>query len=200
MIVKTGGFMTFPTDPEEFVELVSEGDLNTDQLIQILDSHDHNTNSCEVCEYLYEDLGEGSYLTEFLVNSNSESITSEFIDRCIKHLTDNFAWNNGGYEESVAVELSTNPKSSAESLKSGATFFFWREGIQIRYDGESYDEDDFISNLKHVASHPLSTEEIFKDWLTSGHDPRAEIDHEDHKGSVDECQTCQGYFNKIWKK
>jgi hypothetical protein len=104
MIVKTGGFMTFPTDPEDFVEVVSEGGLTSEQFLSLIEQHDHNWNDCEICEYIWDDLDEGT-ISEILIKQNPQAVTAIVLDRSLTHLKENFEWNNGGYEESVAVEL-----------------------------------------------------------------------------------------------
>lgn len=188
--------MNFSTDPEEFIEQVSRGDLTTDQVLGILEEHDHNWGGCEICEYIFD--SEIEYLNEYLLGKNPNCASEEVIDAAIEHLTTHFNFNNGGGEELTYVTFATNPKSSAEALKSGATYMYWSEGIQYREEGESYPEEDFLDTLRLVAEHPKATESIFREWLQNGHDARSEREHPDHPGSVDACEMCQSHFREVW--
>ena len=190
--------MDFSLEPEEFAEQISSGDLTSEQILLVLDQHNHSGFECPICEFISEDLGEG-YLPEYLIANNPNAVNTEVIDRCFKHLTENFEFNDGGYEEGAAVELATNPKSSAETLKAGARYSEWRENIQMRFEGEPYPEEDFRDELKTVASHPLADEGIFLEWLAAGHDPRREMEESIHPASVESCSTCLGYLEEIWK-
>lgn len=188
--------MNFSTDPEEFIEQVSQGNLTTDQVLGILEEHNHHSSECEICEYLYD--SEFEFLSEHLFDKNPDSVNEETIDAAISHLTTHFAFNNGGAEEITCVKFSTNPNSSVETLKSGAMYMYWSEGIQYREEGESYPEEDFLDSLKLVAAHPKATESIFRQWLSSGHDAREEREHPDHLGSVDACEMCQSHLREAW--
>ena len=191
--------MDFSMEPEAFAEQISSGSLTSEQILRVLDEHNHGWTDCPVCEFVWEDLGEGFYLPEFLLTNNQEVFTAELIDRSLKHLHDNFDFNNGGYEEGVALGFVTNPKSSAETLRAGASYMEWQERIQIRYEGVSYPEEDFKDELKTVALHPLADEVTFRKWLAAGHSPRSEMEESLHKGSAESCSTCLGYLKEIWK-
>jgi hypothetical protein len=189
--------LDFSLEPEAFAEQISQGNLTSEQILLVLDEHDHIWLGCPQCDYISEDLGEG-HLPEFLVSSNPTAVNAEVIDRCVKHLTDNYDFNNGGYEEGVAFEFATNPNSSAETLSAGALYMEMREIIETRFEGEPYPEEDFKDELKTVAAHPLADEPTFRKWLAAGHDPRTEMEESLHPDSAESCATCLGYLEEIW--
>ncbi len=190
--------MEFSPEPKAFAEQISSGNLTSEQILIVLDAHKHSGFRCSLCDYISEGLYAG-YLPEYLISQNPGAVNAEVIDSCLECLATNYEFNQGGYEEGVAVRLSTNPNSSARALRAGASHMEVREIIETRFEGKPYPEEDFEDQLRAVSIHPLADEIIFREWLAAGHNPRAEVDEPLHSYLADSCPTCLAYLEEIWK-
>ncbi len=186
--------MTIPTKPEEFVDFIFDVRFSSEEILEIMNLHDHSRSDCAVCGYITENGDE--FLFEILISRNAESVTEEIIDRSLKYMDDYIPFFEGGNAEYVCYRMALNPKSSQTALERGSMFF--RDGINIGLQDENTpepEEADFEEVLREVADHPKVNEEIFVRWLEYGHEALEDWGHE---GDIDGCESCQTYLKVIW--
>lgn len=221
--------MTIPTDPDVFIPMIDDGEMSAEmqeeleryfthlseysfspeQLLELLETHNHEKYDCAYCYYLkYEKY----WLTvELLINKHSGKFTSEVIDKCYEVMEAHYSytpstaeWLNGDTDkpERMHFELALLPESRQVQLRSGAEYFGFVEAAELYEEMELNSEDYFESILKKVANHPQVTEEIFQDWLEAGHEARVgdgRVEAEGlHVEEISECAACQGHRTAAW--
>lgn len=185
--------MPIPAEPEELYALVSQGELNNNQAIEILNQHNHDRFDCEACEYIDDE--EFDSIIGALTQNPNYQLGQEAINLCLAILEEHWDWSfnaGAGQAQRLAVDLSLLPASNGEALKSGAIHYGFCEEVQVSDEGEPYSEEDFVSTLERVARHPKATEEIFKDWLSYAHEPRH------GEGISGDCVQCQTHLTSLW--
>lgn len=188
--------MEYPDNPDEFVELVASGNLNSDQLLEILRLHTHDITECETCEYIDEN-GPQTCFFDFIFESNKDLVNLEILE----YLTENLISTNDNrfLIHGLMSEWSLHPKSSVNLLTDGA----WNWGTDMLHnlgEGDSYSLEEIEDTLSKVAEHPSVTEELFKLWLENVHNPGPFVEPplDGCTGVVDACPTCQDIFSRIW--
>lgn len=186
--------MTIPTNPEEFVDYIVDVRFSSEQILEIMDLHDHSMLDCEVCGYIEE--YREDFLFETLISANPESVTAEIIDRSLKYMNDYVQFFAGGNAEIVCYSLCLHKNSSQDALERGSAFYGL--SIDVGLQGENTPdpkETDFVEVLKEVAAHPKVDEEIFRSWLESGHYALEEWGHE---GAIEGCEWCRIILEEVW--
>lgn len=177
-----------PSDPGEFYELVQEGGLDNETLLEVLREHGASKESCDICSYIWD----MDYLSiqEFLVNSHANSVDEHVIELALSQIRQ-WAWENNAYDAYLSIAL--NPNSSSATVDQ-AFEFMEDYSTYFAFMGSS---DEYIAEIfSKVAGHPLSSGSVVS-WIShyhymygeagwEGHD---QVDDEDQ--CVDVCELCQ---------
>lgn len=186
-----------PTDPEEFYELVQEGGLDNQTLLEQIQKHRSHHGSCDICQYIW-DQDMHSPIEEFFVNSHSKSVDATVIAQAISQI-DDWAVSNNAYVSYLSIAL--NPNSSSDTL--GEAFDFM-EDFSV-YMAFMHSSDEYIAEiLRKVAHHPMSSESDLRRWISHNHYMHSEsgwyghdeVDVEDAEDFVDLCERCQTLFKE----
>ena len=177
--------MDFPTDPEELVELIEQGELDSEQLQELVKEHAHY--SCDACEQAYE-LTDCFNIVELVFETYKNTLEQADYDLIVKSWV---SQDGRGIFDRNLCELALHPLSDADDLESGTEWFF---NFQIvnEQEGLPLDDQKATQTLARVASHPKVTEEIFLRWLDSVHEIQS------HDGHSEACETCQSKFRQLW--
>lgn len=221
--------MTIPDDPDIFTQMIDDGEmptemqeeleryfthisedeLSSDDLLDILATHNHERYECAYCYFLK---GEKYFLTvEILVNNHSEKFTTEVLDKAFEVMESNYSytpstaeWVSGESDkpERLHVELALLPVSRQSQLRNAAKFFGFVEAAELYEELELNSEESFFWTLQKVAKHPEVTEEIFHEWLEYGHEARVgdgRVEAEGlHVEELLECTICQKHLADAW--
>lgn len=177
--------MESPSDPEELIELIEQGELDSEQLQELVKAHAHD--SCEACEQAYE-LTDCRNIVELVFDTYQNKLTQTDYDLIEK------SWVYNG-ERSIdyadTYTLALHPLSSLDALKFGAEAFFYNQ-IAWEREGLPLEDEKATQTLSRVAVHPKVTEEIFLEWLATVHEIQS------HDGHSEACETCQSKFRQLW--
>lgn len=186
--------MNVPIDPEAFFDYIFDVRFSSEEILEIMNLHDHSRSDCAVCGYITENRDE--FLFEILISRNAESVTEEIIDRSLKYMNDYVQFFEGGNAEIVCYRLCLHKNSSQDALERGIAFYGL--SIDIGLQGEKTPdpkETDFVEVLKEVAAHPKVDEEIFLSWLEAGH---YALEQWGHEGAVEVCDWCRIILEEVW--
>jgi hypothetical protein len=176
--------LNVPTDPEDFVDWVSLGELSNHDVIELANAHRHDYSSCALCSHLENEL-QGN-VVELLFEHYKERLSQDAFDALFQAMPVTMSYENGGYLEGVMVEFALHPLSSSEELDAACRDYAIRERFNIEAGGMET-EDEFMATLSRVAGHPKATEEIIRNWLSEVHDLR-------HYGSPVLCEICKQHL------
>lgn len=222
--------MPIPEDPDVFIPMIDDGEmspemqdeleryfthlvedaLSPDQILEILETHNHERYECAYCYFLKWE--KYSLPVEVLLDNHSETFSSEVIDKCFEIMEANYTytpstaeWVSGESDkpERLHVELALHPRSSQDQLRSGAKYYGFVEAAELYEELELNSEDSFLWTLNKVAQHPQVTEDIFHEWLEAGHEARVgdgRVEAEGlHVDEISECTFCQEHLASAWE-
>ena len=187
-----------PSDPEEFYDLVQQGGLDNETLIEELrqhggseESHGGITEICEICRYIWDQ--DNSTIQEFFVNSHSNSVDAAVIELAISQIS-HWAWENYAYDAYLSIAL--NPNSSSDTVDQAFEFM---EDYRT-YFAFMQSSDEYIAEiLRKIARHPLSAGSE-SSWIRHNHYMYSEAGWEGHdevddeEDSVDVCELCKKLY------
>ena len=183
-----------PSDPEEFYELVQEGGLDNQTLLEEMRKHGSSHESCDICSYIWDQDQDYSTTQEFFVNSHANSVDAAVIELALTQIRQ-WAFENLAYDAYLSIAL--NPNSSRATLDLAFEFM---EDYALYSAFLQSGEEYFSEILDRVANHPLSSDSDVRSWVEHNHymyseagwEGHDEVDDEDN--CVDVCELCQKLF------
>lgn len=175
-----------PTDPEEFYELVQEGGLDNETLLEELRQHGGSAESCDICSYIWDQ--DHLSIQEFLVDSHANSVDQHVIELALSQIRQ-WAFENKRYDAYLSIAL--NPNSSSATLD---------EAFEFMEDYSTYfafmkSSDEYIAEVfSKIAHHPSGSA---VSWISQYHYMYGEAGWEGHDEVDDEddcvevCELCK---------
>lgn len=188
-----------PSDPEGFYELVQQGGLDNETILEALRQHGdsaaidgHIVETCDICSYIWDQ----DYLTiqEFFINSHSKSVDSAVISLAISQISD-WARENSAYDAYLSIAL--NPNSSSEILDEAFDFM---EDYGTYFAFMQCGEEYIAQTLSKLAHHPFSVGNEYS-WVRHNHYMYSEAGWEGHDevddddDCLDLCALCKKLLN-----
>ena len=187
-----------PSDPEEFYDLVQQGGLDNETLLEELrqhggseESHGGSTEICDICRYVWD--ADNSTIQEFFVKSHANSVDEHVIELALSQIRQ-WAFENKAYDAFLSIAL--NPNSSAATVDEAFEFM---EDYSTYFAFLRCGDEYILEILRKIARHPLSAGSEVS-WIShyhymygeagwEGHD---EVDDEEH--CVDVCEPCKKLY------
>ncbi len=173
-----------PIEPEAFCDIVQEGHLDNQTLLDEIQNHATHEVRCELCAYIADE-GLGSTMAEFLISSHAKTVDSSLIDYAISQINQ-WAFDNNGFDGYLTIAL--NPNSSRETLDQAFEFL---EDYGVYSAFLQSGEDYFSMTIARLARHPLSDESDIRRWIAHNHYMSSEVGWEGHDEDEDSCELCE---------